>query len=172
MFKIFAGVELFRGLQDQKLRKILIYLCLVFAAIIWLTRPCQRYKSIDEAVCAGNVFWFLENLFDRDNINRIHFDGVRSTTPLLSAVDAVDCPKLLQSLWVKAIVYMGADVNVGNSHGYTPLMMATGVGDYDSVEFLIERGARVHDVDSSNSSAVDIARKINDPKMLDIFKGK
>ncbi|WP_082935673.1 MULTISPECIES: ankyrin repeat domain-containing protein [unclassified Rhizobium] len=154
------------------MRKILISFGLLFAAIVWLTKPWQRYESIDEAVCAGNVFWSLGHIFDGDDINRVHFDGVRSATPLLSAADAVDCPKLLQSLWVKAIVYMGADVNIGNSYGYTPLMMATGVGDYDSVEFLIDRGARLHDVDSSNSSALDIARKINDPKILDILKGK
>lgn len=63
-------------------------------------------------------------------------------TPLTEAVkqnDLVTAEKLLQN---------GADVNQRDTSGYTPLMIASGLGNYQMTELLLTAGADVHILDT------------------------
>jgi len=45
---------------------------------------------------------------------------------------------------VKFLVERGADINVTDGYGHTPLMIAAGYGKYDTVRYLVEQGADIH----------------------------
>lgn len=54
--------------------------------------------------------------------------------------------------WMQFLIYKGADVNVRNDKGVTPLATAVNLGFPEGVELLIGRGARVNDPDSAGET--------------------
>ena len=52
----------------------------------------------------------------------------------------------------------GADVNVPNSWGYTPLHYAAARGDRDLIDYLLSKGADLHAISRLGQSTVDMAR--------------
>lgn len=111
-------------------------------------------------------------------INKEGFDGVRHVTPLNAAImnGNVELVQLLikngadlrQSINGKVLVLAGskavarilmdegADVNVINSYGSTPLMNASGF-DFELVGFYIERGADLNYINTEGVGAIHVA---------------
>lgn len=54
--------------------------------------------------------------------------------------------------WMQFLIYKGADVNVRNDKGVTPLATAVNLGFPEGVELLIARGARVNEPDQSGET--------------------
>ena len=59
--------------------------------------------------------------------------------------------------WTYRLIAMGADVNVRNEAGQTPLMLATEKGYADMVQILIQHGANPQLVNNQGESALTIA---------------
>jgi ankyrin repeat protein len=58
---------------------------------------------------------------------------------------------------VRKLVSSGADINLGNRFGWTPLMLAANEGHTPIVEFLLTAGAAVHQVNDFGASALAYA---------------
>lgn len=142
----------------------------VIAAVILFSKPWEKPERLDQAICNGNVFWSFAYLYRGGELNSNIENGDFNTTPLLSALDNTGCPKILPHFWARALVWLGADVNLPNSGGYTPLMMAVGESDTSSVQFLLSKGARVADRDQSGNSAVDIARNLKNEHIIALLE--
>lgn len=54
-------------------------------------------------------------------------------------------------------IYNGTNVNVANSHGYTPLMNAARAGNLSAVDFLLIKGARLHRTGPNQQTAAAMA---------------
>ncbi|MDP9056449.1 MAG: ankyrin repeat domain-containing protein [Pseudomonadota bacterium] len=54
--------------------------------------------------------------------------------------------------WLGFLLAKGADPNIANNKGVTPLMLASNLGLVDAVELLVEHGARLNDADSSGET--------------------
>ena len=61
----------------------------------------------------------------------------------------------------------GADVNLSNSLGFTPLMASSKSGNLDIVKLLIKHGARLNTLDNKHFSALHYATAFN---KLDVVK--
>ena len=69
---------------------------------------------------------------------------------------------------VSALIAAGANVNVQDMRGLTPLMasIATDRPDASVIAMLLTAGARLETADKQGESAIDWARKFEDPKVL------
>lgn len=54
--------------------------------------------------------------------------------------------------WLNFLLYKGANPNIRNDRGITPLSVATGLGWIEGVELLLDRGARVNDPDDNGET--------------------
>lgn len=54
--------------------------------------------------------------------------------------------------WVGFLLAKGADPNIGNNHGVTPLMLAANLGFGDGVTLLVDHGAHLNDGDSTGET--------------------
>lgn len=54
--------------------------------------------------------------------------------------------------WIDFLIGMGANVNVRNGRGATPLQLAVGLGFTEGVERLLQKGARVDEPDSAGET--------------------
>jgi uncharacterized protein len=94
------------------------------------------------------------------NYRPVIADGVYGSTPLLCAASC-SLSERFQSCEavVKVLVSAGADINQGDSDGYTPLMAASSVGNLEMVILLIKNGAHLNAATGSNRTALYYARK-------------
>ena len=86
--------------------------------------------------------------------------GVYGSPPLLCAASC-DASQSFQSceVVVKVLISAGADINQGDSDGYTPLMAASSVGNLEMVNLLIKNGAHLNAATRSKCTALYYARK-------------
>ncbi len=54
--------------------------------------------------------------------------------------------------WLGFLLAKGADPNIGNNHGVTPLMLAANLGFVEAVTLLVDRGARLNDSDATGET--------------------
>ncbi len=94
-------------------------------------------------------------------------DGLYGRTPLLCAAGC-DPSASFQSCEavVNVLVSAGADINKGNSDGYTPLMAASSVGNLAMVMLLIRHGADINAATRSKRTALDYARDNGHPSIV------
>ncbi len=94
------------------------------------------------------------------NYRPVIADGVYGSPPLLCAASC-DPSEPFQSCEtvVKILLEAGADINQGNSDGYTPLMAASSVGNIEMVTLLIKSGAHLNAATRSNRTALSYARE-------------
>jgi ankyrin repeat protein len=90
---------------------------------------------------------------------------------------ANDWPALLHAVHkhqlgtAAALLDAGADPNRGYPRGYTPLMMAAGYGQTDTVKLLLARGANARATDNRGATALDYARDgVNDIDGFTLFQ--
>ena len=141
-------------------------------ALTWVRKPIRgdgdppprgsgKFNSLDMvrilAKAGANLNARLEN--GKSELGRFTFTG---STPFLLAAQAAD------GALVKLLVELGADPNITNSDGTTPLLAASGVGalgDGDesagteeetiaTIEYLLSIGADVNAVDSNGETAM------------------
>jgi uncharacterized protein len=86
--------------------------------------------------------------------------GVYGSPPLLCAASC-DPSQPFQSCEavVTILISAGADINQGDSEGYTPLMAASSVGNLEMVNLLIKNGTRLNAATRSKCTALYYARK-------------
>jgi hypothetical protein len=86
-------------------------------------------------------------------------------TALTVAADTKDCSDVL-----KFLIDHGADVNSRDTFNNTPIIMATYIKDYESMEILLQAGADAYLKDDDNKSAINYAGVHNDIKAINILK--
>jgi ankyrin repeat protein len=81
-------------------------------------------------------------------------------TPLhfIARLNAVDMAEIL--------IEAGAEVNVANNHGYTPLLIASERGYKRMVRLLLQAGAETHRTTKSGKSALDLATQKDHKEVL------
>ena len=94
------------------------------------------------------------------NYRPVMADGVYGG-PLLLCAASCNPSEPFQSCEavVKVLVSAGADINQGDSDGYTPLMAASSIGNLKMVILLIKNGAHLNATTISRRTALDYARK-------------
>lgn len=120
--------------------------------------PWQRDEDLAAAICSGNAWSTLRQIFNGASVNGTGDAGSR-IVPLVEAMDDVSCPKFMPSLWVRALIFLGADVNGKDSRGYTPLIMAVYNNNRESVELLLAKGAIADQRLANGDTAMDIAKR-------------
>lgn len=78
-------------------------------------------------------------------------DATTGQTALYIVIDRRD------TLWLEFLVQKGANVNVRDAKGTSPLMEAVNLGWNDGVSYLIKSGARIDDSDDTGASPLIIA---------------
>jgi len=66
----------------------------------------------------------------------------------------------------KVLVNRGANPDLGDSDGFTPLMMACRAAQKDAVEFLLSVGVKVNAQDNRNRTALDVLQDMQKPPDL------
>jgi hypothetical protein len=104
---------------------------------------------------------FLTREFPAASFQRLqsHNLFVSKTCQELVAVCARDSPARLPLTRVTHLLDSGADPNVRDADGCTPLMFAARGGRADVVGLLLARGATVNSLNDAGDSAVSIARR-------------
>jgi len=85
------------------------------------------------------------------------------TTELIKAIQANDLPQ------VKALVAVGADVNVRDENGATPLMWAATVENLPLCQYLYQQGADVSIKNKDGKTVFDMADQVDHQEVADFF---
>ena len=72
----------------------------------------------------------------------------------------------------RLLINSGADVDIRNSGGITPLMLAAGAGRRDIVKQLLAAGARVDFKDYQGNSVTDWAKRSKDEELVALLAGR
>ena len=83
-------------------------------------------------------------------------------------IDSIDAGDLSS---VREAIFEGANVNLEDSRGVSPLMMATEFGHTEIVEYLIKSGANVNARNSFGFTPLKIAIEEEYPIIIDLIKG-
>lgn len=71
--------------------------------------------------------------------------------------------------WIKFLLQNGANPNIANKKGVTPLMLAAAKGNVDGVEALIKAGARIDEQDSLGETPLISATHRRDVTMVKLL---
>ena len=138
------------------LRPLLAALALAVPAAAMLSAPAA-------AQIFSESYQFLEAVRDRDGTKAIELlsgpsgtiintrDRATGDTALHIAVARRDM------VWVNFLTQRGADTNVANREGLTPLLSAAQLGFVDGAQALVARGARVNLANGRGETALHIA---------------
>lgn len=74
--------------------------------------------------------------------------------------------------WIRFLLQRGANPNIANKKGLTPIMIAAALGNVDGVEALIKSGARVDDQDSLGETPLISATHRRDVEMVKLLLDK
>lgn len=112
-----------------------------------LTPQLRHINAVMEAISEGNVAQVKSILKEKVNIN-CHSEGESGpTTPLCEAVSGA---KQSSRKIVKLLLEHGADRNLADLKGYTPLAIAAEEGHKKMVKILLKYGADVNAVSGHN----------------------
>ena len=87
-----------------------------------------------------------------DEVNTKDEDTADINTRLINASNPPDDEK------VKELIEKGADINTREENGYTPVMLALGMGHWDLVEYLVKKGADLNLKNNNGENIIDIAK--------------
>ncbi len=73
---------------------------------------------------------------------------------------------------LRTLLELGADPNLSDYIGMTPLMYAVEVGNEDAVSVLVHAGANVAAVNAAGKSAMSLAKERHQEKMLPLLSGQ
>ncbi len=94
------------------------------------------------------------------NYRPVIADGVYGSPPLVCAASCRPSESFQScEAIVEVLVSAGAEVNQGDSDGYTPLMAASSVGNLEMVNLLIKNGAHLNATTRSKRTALHFARE-------------
>lgn len=137
---------------------------LIFAAAITLSVPAlAQFGSPGfrflEAVRARD--YNAANQFIADSSTVINTREVQSgDTALLIVIERRDLP------WLNMLLGRGADANIANRDGETPLRRVVQLGWAEAVPYLARHGARINDSGSSGETALHFAVQRRDIAMV------
>ena len=115
-------------------------------------RAMYRDSIFDE-----NIKWVKNLVINKKiNINCKDYDSTkRSYTPLLKSIEMLDYSHTY--IWLRKITFFlinnGADPNLDNDYGQTPLMLASSLSEDRIVKKLIEKGAKIDAQDKYGDTA-------------------
>jgi len=154
---------------------------------LWFSPTSHNRLWIDPA--GATPFWRAAQASDVESMRLLLAAGADpdlatfdETTPLMVAAGIGWRGNFSQNApdsWMRAVHFLseiGADVNAADSNGYTALHGAAALGDYEMVEFLVARGARVDILNKAGNSPADMAFGpsrffIPKPDMADLLVG-
>lgn len=114
-------------------------------------------------ICLCLVFALVANVATSANAQTAPYDSeVAAYTGLLAAAAKGDVKK------IKQLVAKGADVNVRDSHGRTPVMIAAHNQDHKTALALIKAGANLNLLDHESYDVLTISGVIDDVKMVEL----
>ena len=117
----------------------------------WNSLNFPVYTSLMHVAVSNKSYKVAKILIDaRVNCNIL--GGVVKQTPLFDAIEKKD-PQMIQYL-----IAGGADLNITNGYGLTPLINSVRYGCYECVKLLIDAGADVNWKDSDGETAFDYAQ--------------
>lgn len=71
--------------------------------------------------------------------------------------------------WVGFLLNRGADPNVGDANGDTPLIVAAGIGFEEAGAFMLAKGARVDAINRRGETALAVAVQQRHPRMVELL---
>ena len=71
--------------------------------------------------------------------------------------------------WVGFLLNKGADPNLGDAKGDTPLTIAAGIGFDDAVAYMLAKGARVDGINRRGETALAIAVQQRHPQLVELL---
>lgn len=74
--------------------------------------------------------------------------------------------------WIKFLLQNGANPNIANKNGVTPIMIAAAKGNLDGVDALLNRGARIDDQDGLGETPLISAIHRRDVEMVKLLLAK
>jgi len=139
------------------------------AALVIALSPCAEaqidlnplspyYKNIPRAVKANDVGKVRQLLSDGASPNQTDEDGATTGMHIAASTG---------NLQIMAILYKaGADINVRDNVGDSPLDLAAEHRQLEAVKLLLEMKARVNDQDKNGMTALMFAAKVGDTEMV------
>lgn len=94
---------------------------------------------------------------------------VDSNAPIHIAV-WLDSPAKLEM--IPMLLGAGADINIKNAGGNTPLILAANIGDKETVKLLLEAGADKNIKADDGNTALDLAKENAEKEVADLLEGK
>lgn len=140
-------------------------------ALAWLAVPAAAQFNTESHA-------FLEAVRDRDGskvtevINQpgntlINTRDIATGDTALHIVVARD-----DTSWIKFLLQNGANPNIANKKGITPIMIAASRGNIDGVEALLGKGARIDDQDGLGETPLISATHRRDVEMVKLLLEK
>ena len=134
------------------------------AALLLLATPLAPIVSSAPAVAQGSASYnFLKAVRDRDGAKAIDLLGSGGST-LINTRDLDSGDTALHivvarrdMIWINFMLQHGADANIANRAGETPLMAAAQLGFVEGIQALVAGGARVNGTNSRGETALHIA---------------
>lgn len=71
--------------------------------------------------------------------------------------------------WVAFLLKKGADPNIGDANGDTPLIVAAGIGFEEAADFMLLRGAKVDAVNRRGETALAVAVQQRQPRLVELL---
>lgn len=119
-------------------------------------------ESFLTAVKEGDANKALE-LANQPGSRVVNYRGYKGDT----ALHIVTRDRELQ--WVGFLLNKGADPNVGDSNGDTPLIIAAGIGFEEAAAYMLAKGAKVDAINRRGETALAVAVQQRQPRMVEIL---
>jgi uncharacterized protein len=104
----------------------------------------------------------------RQIVMQYHNVNQRELPSLQTAVAIAAAGKDIQSL--RTLLKLGADPNISDYIGVTPLMAAVTAGSEDTVKLLTAAGANVAAVNKAGDSAISLAKELHHNQLLPLLQ--
>jgi len=144
---------------------------------ILISGPRPYFVSLEKLSITEPDFSALSAAVEREDVDDIRFlvtkyrnvnqKDLPSQNTALGIAVAAGRPRSIE-----ALLAMGADANLANQMGTTPLMFAVLTGDESAVRELLHAGATVETVDAAGRSALSLAKDLHRESMIEILNSR